>query len=204
MLFSFKNFDGDEGLFITLDDVKKLLGWDGSSEMKITVTGSVTEELTGIIFNETASVDVKQTNIKVDALYKPNTIKPGLSYTAYVSDTGLKRYLACEILAKHAETFTFTELFSCKMMLTWCGCVAEQLTVVTATQVRRMKFVWASADGLSLKYIVFNISNRLNIYDAKHSTRPRRLSTKAYQAYDVVAGVQWIKEQLRPIYLYFL
>jgi len=116
-LLSFQDFDGEEDLFITLDDVKKILGWDGSSERKITVTGSVTEELTGIAFNETANVDVKETNIKVEALYKPNTIKSGLSYTAYVSDAGLQRYFCREISAQYVVNFTFAELFSFKIML---------------------------------------------------------------------------------------
>jgi len=74
-----------QDLFIPMDDVRKLLHWDGTSERKISITGSVTEELTGVTFNDTASVDVKLTNVKVEALYKPNTIKPDLFYTAYVS-----------------------------------------------------------------------------------------------------------------------
>lgn len=79
-----QNFDGVGVYNLTLVEVKKLLGWDGTSEYKIQVTGSVTDGQTKVTINETAEIDIKSTNIKVEALYKPNTIKPGLFYTAYV------------------------------------------------------------------------------------------------------------------------
>jgi len=112
----FKNFDGDVSIFVPLDDVKKLLGWDGGSDRKITVRGSVTEEVTGVTFNETVSVDVKESKIKVEALYKPNTIKPGLSYTAYVSDAGLQCYFNHGLTTNHVTTFASFELFWCKFV----------------------------------------------------------------------------------------
>nr|CAB3229046.1 alpha-2-macroglobulin homolog precursor [Phallusia mammillata] len=83
----FPKFDGVGEYTITIDQIQKILGWDGTSEKKISVTGSVTDGQSDITINETVEIDVKLTNIKVEALYKPNTIKPGLFYTAYIKVT---------------------------------------------------------------------------------------------------------------------
>ncbi|CAK8680732.1 unnamed protein product [Clavelina lepadiformis] len=81
---SFEAFDGSEEVHITQSEVTNDLGWGGEIEQKIVVIGVVTETLTSTTFNETVEFDVKSTNIKLEALYKPDTIKPGLNYTAYI------------------------------------------------------------------------------------------------------------------------
>ena len=83
--FLLQAFDGSEEVHITQSEVTNDLGWGGEMEQKIVVIGVVTETLTSTTFNETVEFDVKSTNIKLEALYKPDTIKPGLNYTAYVS-----------------------------------------------------------------------------------------------------------------------
>ena len=113
----FQIFDGEENLFVSLDDVKNLLGWNFYTEMQINITGSVSEELTGITLNETVAVQTKETKIKVDALYKPNTIKPGLSYTAYVSDAGRQRCFSRKILPNFGLISHFLSYFCAK----WCS-----------------------------------------------------------------------------------
>ncbi|XP_076814766.1 CD109 antigen-like isoform X2 [Clavelina lepadiformis] len=84
---TYRKFDGSVREFITMEEIMGDLGWDGESEMNIEVTGHVTERFTDIIFNDTATINVERTNIKVENLYKPDTIKPGLLYTAYVQVT---------------------------------------------------------------------------------------------------------------------
>ena len=63
------------------------IGWqeDSYSSLKFYVTGKVTEEFTDVEFEETVEIDLERTNIKVDVLYHPKTIKPGLTYSAMVS-----------------------------------------------------------------------------------------------------------------------
>uniref|UniRef100_F7BB43 Uncharacterized protein n=1 Tax=Ciona intestinalis TaxID=7719 RepID=F7BB43_CIOIN len=82
-----QNFDGSVELFISTDEINEELGWNGASESIITVTGSVTEALTRETFNDTQRIDAKTTNIKVETLVKPLTIKPGLKYSAYIQVT---------------------------------------------------------------------------------------------------------------------
>nr|NP_001027688.2 alpha-2-macroglobulin homologue precursor [Ciona intestinalis] len=87
MIRRYPNFDGSVELFISTDEINEELGWNGASESIITVTGSVTEALTRETFNDTQRIDAKTTNIKVETLVKPLTIKPGLKYSAYIQVT---------------------------------------------------------------------------------------------------------------------
>ena len=72
-------------MFISTEDIKSVLGWDGEYDSSIFITANVTEALTSTNFGSTSSLEAKQSNIKLEKLYSLPTIKPGLSYSAYVS-----------------------------------------------------------------------------------------------------------------------
>lgn len=85
IIYSFQDFDGLWEVFLSFDDLKQTFSFHNTQDSTLYVTASVTEKLTGTTFNSTLSVEVKPSKIKVDVVYKLSTIKPGLTYTAYVS-----------------------------------------------------------------------------------------------------------------------
>ena len=73
----------------------------------------MTEELTSTEFTSTASVDLKSTNIKLENLYHLKTIKPGLTYTAYVSCIPLLN----QTLLDSVLSFGLQQTFSVDLLL---------------------------------------------------------------------------------------
>ena len=79
------------------------MGWnDNIYSKKLLVTGAVKEEFTGVQFNVSKSIELKEKNYKFEKLYTPKMAKPGLSYTAYVSNrVALERFW---LEKKHRKT----------------------------------------------------------------------------------------------------
>lgn len=61
------------------------LGWQSWTDLVLEVTFQVTDKFNGDTYEDVARVDLRRTNIKVDVQYRPDVIKPGLSYSANVS-----------------------------------------------------------------------------------------------------------------------
>ena len=79
-----QEFDGSEDVFISKVLLKQLK-FNFGYQNDVRVEASVTDRNTGISMSETGGFKTVSENVKVDALYTPDTVKPGLSYTAYVS-----------------------------------------------------------------------------------------------------------------------
>ena len=61
------------------------LNWDGNSSKTIHIAAYVEEAVTLIKYNYTTFINITSTNIKVNLLSKPKSIKPGLPYDFHVS-----------------------------------------------------------------------------------------------------------------------
>ena len=78
-------FDGEEVIFLDIDEILHDVGWQQNANQRLEIYAEVTEARTDSRFNDTASVDLVRSPIKVEALQKPEVIKPGLLYQALVS-----------------------------------------------------------------------------------------------------------------------
>ncbi|XP_077965467.1 CD109 antigen-like isoform X4 [Styela clava] len=85
ILEKFADFDGTASFSVNASDIEKILKWNpkyGSSPLKI--TAFVKDKNTGDEFNATTSVDLHSKRMKVEAIAKPEFIKAGLPYVAYL------------------------------------------------------------------------------------------------------------------------
>ena len=77
-------FDGEEVIFLDIDEISHDVGWQQNANQKLEIHAEVTEARTDSRFSDTALVDLVRSPIKVEALQKPEVIKPGLLYQALV------------------------------------------------------------------------------------------------------------------------
>jgi len=85
---TYDDFDGEAKVFISAEELVELGAWGkGNQQFVMSVYGEVEEEYTGITFNDTTEVQIEETNINVKVVYKPETVKPGLQYSAYIQVT---------------------------------------------------------------------------------------------------------------------
>jgi len=83
-----QEFDGEENVFVSAEQLREFGAWgEDNQQYTMSVYGEVEEEFTGITFNDTTEVQVEETNIDVKVQYKPETVKPGLQYKAYIQVT---------------------------------------------------------------------------------------------------------------------
>lgn len=71
-------------MYVSTKDLEDL-GWD-TTNVVVKVYGMVREAFTDIKFDDEETVNLEEQSIKIASLYSPAVCKPGLKYTAYVSN----------------------------------------------------------------------------------------------------------------------
>jgi len=80
---NFNHFEDFEQFFISRRTLREL-GWQSWTDLVLELTFSVTDKFNGDTYEDVAVVDLRRSNIKVDVQYRPDIIKPGLSYSANI------------------------------------------------------------------------------------------------------------------------
>ena len=90
------------------------LGWQSWTDLTLELTATVTDGHRQT-YTDVTMVELKRTNIKLDVVYRPQVIKPGMTYQSYVSTCRYRRYRArkppgSRILSQTlARTDTYTQ-----------------------------------------------------------------------------------------------
>nr|XP_039257927.1 CD109 antigen-like [Styela clava] len=88
ILEKFAKFDGTASFSVNVSDIVNILKWDtGYYSSPLKITAFVNDKNTGDEFNATTTVELHEKRLKVEAIAKPNYMKPGLPYVAYLKVT---------------------------------------------------------------------------------------------------------------------